>query len=395
VVRYEAHALQPEGSIARRPAPRCPRPITFGRAAGRAALAVVALVCAMLWTLAAAAQPKPAGTAAPKAAPAQPKPAGTAAPKAAPAQPKAAPAQPKAGQAGPAPAPAGQAPAADPPQDPPAQPAAAPAQPEAEQEIPLPTLPPSEAEQVRGQTVVKVDIAGNKRISEDEMVAYLGTMRVGKKFTPEGMSKDVHELYNSGFFDDVEVDLQRVDQGVRLRIVVRERPSVKELVFSGNSGIETTDLTEALSVEVKLGSILSHPAIRRGIQKIRDKYAEKGYFLAEVSYEVTPLKNNEVAIKFSIREHEPVTVRRITFIGNHTIPDDELRDIMLTGQSSILEFGAGGPFRQDAFERDVIVINALYYDRGFLSVQVATPRVMLTPDRTGIEITLSINEGPR
>jgi hypothetical protein len=41
------------------------------------------------------------------------------------------------------------------------------------------------------------------------------------------------------------------------------------------------------------------------------------------------------------------------------------------------------------------MINATYYDRGYLSVQVATPRVMLTPDRNGIEITLTINEGPQ
>ena len=41
------------------------------------------------------------------------------------------------------------------------------------------------------------------------------------------------------------------------------------------------------------------------------------------------------------------------------------------------------------------MLNALYYDKGYLSVQVATPRVMLTPDRNGIEITISINEGPR
>jgi outer membrane protein insertion porin family len=382
-VRYEAHALQPDRSLVRRPSPRRPRPSLLGRAARRTAIAAIALLCAMWWTLVAAAQP--AGTAKP------------AAPKAAPAQPKAVPAPPKGGPAQPKGAPQPPAQPAAAPATPDEPPAAAPAQPAApaEPEVVIPTLPPSEAEQVRGQTIVKVDIAGNKRISEDEMVAYLGTMRVGKKFTPEGMSKDVHELYNSGFFDDVEVDLQRADQGVRLRVVVRERPSVKEINFSGASALETTDLTEALSVEVKLGSILSHPAIRRGIQKIRDKYAEKGYFLAEASYEVTPLKNNEVAIKFTIREHEAVTVRRVTFIGNHSIPDDELRDIMLTGQSSILEFGAGGPFRQDAFERDVLVINALYYDRGFLSVQVATPRVMLTPDRTGIEITLSINEGPR
>ena len=31
-----------------------------------------------------------------------------------------------------------------------------------------------------------------------------------------------------------------------------------------------------------------------------------------------PQRDNEVIVKFKITEHEPVTVRRITFIGNYT-----------------------------------------------------------------------------
>ena len=41
------------------------------------------------------------------------------------------------------------------------------------------------------------------------------------------------------------------------------------------------------------------------------------------------------------------------------------------------------------------MLSALYYDRGYLSVQIGTPRVMLTPDRKGIEIAITIDEGPR
>jgi outer membrane protein insertion porin family len=68
---------------------------------------------------------------------------------------------------------------------------------------------------------------------------------------------------------------------------------------------------------------------------------------------------------------------------------------MFTGNSGFFAFGSGGPFRQDAFERDVAVISALYYDRGFLAVSISTPRIMLTPDRSGIEVTITIDEGPR
>ncbi|AKT39814.1 outer membrane protein assembly factor BamA [Chondromyces crocatus] len=259
----------------------------------------------------------------------------------------------------------------------------------------VPTLPPTEAEQARGQPVAKITVAGNRRISTDDISAYLGQTRIGRAFSPEGLSRDVRELWDSGLFEDIEMDLTRRDDGVHLRLLVRERPSIKAIEFKGNNEVDDEDLTEALSAEVKTGTILSYAAIRRGIQKIRDKYAEEGHFLAEVENEVVPQKDNQVTLRFTIKEHEAVTVRRITFIGNNSIPDAELREVMLTGQDSLFNFGTGGPFRQDAFERDVLVLNALYYDRGFLSAQIATPRVMLTPDRTGIEVTLSINEGPR
>jgi outer membrane protein insertion porin family len=68
---------------------------------------------------------------------------------------------------------------------------------------------------------------------------------------------------------------------------------------------------------------------------------------------------------------------------------------MQTGQGGFFAFGSGGPYRQDVFERDVLLLNALYYDKGYMNVSIGTPRVMLTPDREGIEITLLIHEGPR
>jgi outer membrane protein insertion porin family len=254
------------------------------------------------------------------------------------------------------------------------------------------TLPPTEAELARNQTIARIDVIGNRRVSKDDFLTYLRE-RVGQPFTPEGLTRDVRELWDSGFFDDLKVELTTQPEGVALRFIVVERPNIREITFEGNNEIDNDKLLEG--IETKANTILSDPSLRRSVQKIRDMYAEKGYFLAEASYEKTPQKDNEVVVKFTIVEHEPVTVRRITFIGNQHIPDSELRDVMFTGQGGFFAFGSGGPFRQDAFERDVLMINATYYDKGFLSVAVAAPRVMLTPDRNGIEITLTINEGPQ
>jgi outer membrane protein insertion porin family len=217
--------------------------------------------------------------------------------------------------------------------------------------------------------------------------------RVGQPFVPEVLTQDVRELWNSGFFDDIKVDLDRHDDGAELSFEVSERPSIASISYEGNDEISKEDLNEG--IEIKANTILSLPAVRRTVQKIRDMYAEKGYFLAEVQNQIVPQRHNEVDVKFKITEHSQVSVRRVTFIGNEHISSEELRSLMFTGNAGFFAFGSGGPFRQDAFERDMAVMSALYYDRGFLSVSISTPRIMLTPDRNGIEVSLTIDEGPR
>lgn len=250
----------------------------------------------------------------------------------------------------------------------------------------------NEADLARDLPIVGIEVTGNRRVTAEDIVTYLREKR-GDPFSPEKLAQDVRELWGSGFFDDVVVELERSDLGVTLRFVVRERATVADVEFVGNDEIEKDDLKEG--IETKASSILSQPAVGRSVQKIRDMYAEKGYFLAQVESQVIPQRNNEVRVRFTIKENKQVSVRRISFIGNEHISDDELRAAMLTGNGGFFAFGSGGPFRQDAFERDVAILSAIYYDRGFLQVSVATPRIMLTPDRSGIEVALTIDEGPR
>ncbi len=240
--------------------------------------------------------------------------------------------------------------------------------------------------------IASIEISGNRRIANEDVMIYLRE-KVGQLFRMESVSSDVRALWDSGSFDDVEVDLERKDAGVTLRFLVRERPNIRAIEYSGNEELDNEKLGEV--VEIKTNTILSIPAVRRSVAKIKDAYSEKGYLLADVEFTIEPQRDNEVILKLKITEHQSVTVRRITFIGNESVSEGELRGQMQTGADSILSFGSGGPYRQDIFERDVLLLNALYYDRGYMSVQIGTPRVMLTPDREGIEITLAIHEGPR
>ena len=258
--------------------------------------------------------------------------------------------------------------------------------------MPTVVLPPTSAEQAEGLPIASIDVVGNRRVAREDVLSYLRE-KPAAQFRVESLTSDVRALWDSGFFEDIQVDLTTRDRGVALRFIVRERPNIKEVTYEGNDEIESDKLNEA--IEIKPNTILSLPAVRRSVQKIKDAYAEKGYFLADVDFEVAAQRENEVIVKFKITEHQPVTVRRVTFVGNEHVSDGELRDQMQTGNGGFFSFGSGGSYRQDVFERDVLMLSALYYDKGYLSVQIGTPRVMLTPDRDGIDVAVTIHEGPR
>lgn len=253
-------------------------------------------------------------------------------------------------------------------------------------------LPPTELERVEGHPVRRIDVVGSRRITKDDVLAYLRT-RVGEVIKTGQLGTDVRALWDSGFFDDVRIEASLRDEGVDLRFVVHERPTIKSISFKGNDEIENDKLKEML--ELKEGSVMSVPAAQRCLKKIRDAYAEKGYYLAQSSYSTEALADDEVSLAFQVVENAQVTVRRIHFIGNAAIASSELRGSMLTAQKSLFGFGSGAAFRQDMFEHDAMMITALYYDRGYLGVQVATPRAELSPDREGVELTVSVDEGAR
>src|SRR5262249_40300107 len=141
--------------------------------------------------------------------------------------------------------------------------------------------------------ISRVVIAGNRRVPTEVLAEHFAKIRPGKPFTPEGLSTDVRALWDSGLVEDVQVDLSRGTLGVALRVIVRERPTVKSIEILGNAGISEDDLREVISAAIKKGDVPSHAAVRGAAEKIRAKYLEEGYCLAEVTDEVVPAKGGQ------------------------------------------------------------------------------------------------------
>lgn len=244
-----------------------------------------------------------------------------------------------------------------------------------------------------GKRIGRIEVQGQGRVSADDIRSTL-KLKEGLPCADAEVTRDAQALWDLGYFRDVKVEGDIAGDEIALTFVVRERPAIGEIAYSGNDAIEKSDIEG--KVTLKTGGILSVPEVRAQVDKIRDLYAEKGYFLAKIRFELHDRPNNEVQVEFVIEEGAEVSVRRIRFSGNANIADSELRSIIQTSQTNILSFiSSSNKYKRDAFDEDVNRIHALYYDYGYLTVELKEPRIELTSDRRYIDITIPVKEGPR
>ncbi len=242
-------------------------------------------------------------------------------------------------------------------------------------------------------TLSQVVVKGNDRIQTDAISTQIKTekgLSYSESDLRESVRADVLRLYQMGYFYNIEVDQT---DGI-LTYTITEKPFVTTLVFDGNDELSDEDLQDAL--DVKPYEFLNVSSIQVAVEKLQKLYEEKGFFLAKLSYQLEYLENNAAKLTFQIQENDKVKVKDITILGNENLSDDQLTSLMLTKEKGLFSFLSGsGQYRQEFFERDAQVLKLIYYNEGYINVQVDLPRVYISPDRKSISIRISVNEGNR
>ena len=242
-----------------------------------------------------------------------------------------------------------------------------------------------------GVNVHVVQFRGNQRIETAALVPLL-TTREGEPLDRQHVREDIKKLWEQKFFSDVQVDAEPAEEGVDVTFVVREKPLVRAVKLSGNVELDEEDLRKEL--EVKPFQILDPEVLRKSARKLESKYADKGYFLAEASGRTVEAPDNQVDVVFDIVEHAKVEVRRITFQGNRALSDAELKASIATQEATFLSFlTSQGTYKDEVFQRDLLVLQSLYYNKGFINVRIGRPAVTLSADRRFIYVNIPVEEG--
>lgn len=261
-------------------------------------------------------------------------------------------------------------------------------------------MPPAApiAKVLNGPAIQKIVVKGNKKIEADAVVAKLVTKQ-GDAFSTEKARQDLDALFKTGFFYDVKIERDAIEGGIQLTYTVVEKPAVVEIVFAGNSELESGELTTAAAI--KPYELLSNGRIREAVDKIQKLYEDKGFFLARITPKIEPAGKDgrgdeAVKLTFEIQENDKVKVKRITILGNKHIGDGKIKGLLQTQEGGFFSFvSSSGSYKQDAFDRDVQLINYLYFNEGYVQIKVDRPQVYVTPDKKGIYITIRVEEGER
>ncbi len=104
------------------------------------------------------------------------------------------------------------------------------------------------------QIVENVDIQGNRRLRDDDLLYYIKT-RSGDIYDPAALERDLKELLSLNFFDKTAtrvITTEGVRGGVNVIFEVRELAIIRDLQFTGNKAITESDILKAFR-EARVG----------------------------------------------------------------------------------------------------------------------------------------------
>jgi len=235
-----------------------------------------------------------------------------------------------------------------------------------------------------------IRIEGSQRITPGTIFNYL-PLQVGDTLDQEKASEAIRSLFETGFFNDVQLGRQ----GDILVITVEERPAIAAINISGNQEIDTETLLGVLQrINLVEGEVLDRLQLDRISQELTRQYYSRGKYNVQIDTQVTPLERNRVEITIDISEGRAARIKQISIVGNEAFTDEQIRDDFESGTGGFLSFYThDDQYSREKLQGDLELLMSYYQDRGYVDFSVESTQVSISPDKKDIYVTVNVSEG--
>jgi outer membrane protein insertion porin family len=274
----------------------------------------------------------------------------------------------------------------------------------------------------QGQPFIEdIRFEGNRRIRRDTLQARIFS-RKGDPYNEETLRRDFQALWNTQFFEDVELKVYDGDKpnGKIIVFKVSERPVIRRIRYDGIHSISESDILDRFK-ERKVGltveSQFDPTKIKKAEVVLKELLGEHGRQFATVTPQYEKIaSSNAVILVFKIDEGPKVKVGKIHFTGNHAFSDRKIIRAMHHDRPYAIPLYfteinvMSKTYDHDKLVEDIEVgIRGLYQDNGYFKVVVGDPvlenvdtqgwkyGVPLMGRTTGkaVNITIPIEEGEK
>lgn len=239
--------------------------------------------------------------------------------------------------------------------------------------------------------ILGISIEGNETTDPGLVRAYSG-LAVGKEISGDDIQGAIRQLWLLDLFSDIQIlEDREVAEGVYLTIRVKEYPRLEKVEISGNRKLKGDDLDAVIALTP--GQVLHPRDIVRLVNRLKAKYASKGYLLATVDTETyASTTTGRQVVDIRIKEGKRVKIKRIEFEGNTTFSDKTLRKrLKKTRRKTLFR---SGEFNEELFREDLKAVGDFYRAAGHRDFEVVSDSISYTSNLRRMIITITVREGP-
>jgi outer membrane protein insertion porin family len=230
--------------------------------------------------------------------------------------------------------------------------------------------------------IVGIQVHGNRRIPQETVKARIFT-HAGDVYDQTAIERDFNSLWNTGYFEDLRFEREQTPKGWVIHIYVKERPTIREINYTGLSSVSTSDVLDRFK-QAKVGlspeSQYDPTKVKKAEVTIKELLSEHGRQFASVRTEVHPIPPAAVSITFVVKEGPKVKVGKIRFVGNKHVSNRILRGAMKNlrpvgvPHSIFLEGLFAKAYDATKLDEDTERVRAEYQNRGYFKVVVNDPK---------------------
>lgn len=247
------------------------------------------------------------------------------------------------------------------------------------------------------KTVFKIEVKGNKNTDEIDIINSLNT-KVGDILSEEILNQDIKNLFSTGNYYNIDIQAENEGKGIKIIIVLQERPKVKEIEFIGADEVFPSELRD--KIPLKEGEVITPSKVEESKDLIMKKYREDGFFLAYVQVQLGKIDpaTNLLKVKFIIDEGETIPVAKINIYGNEHVEYADIVGVLESKEEGTFETGT---FNESSFESDKQKILGVMKANGYIDADVIDSyweikwKNPVIKDKRVIVITYKIQEGEK